>query len=368
MYPVHDNNADALPCGSEALCTRKHRYRIERVLGRGGFGITYLATCLQDFSPSWGRGEVIPAGSKLAIKECFPRDYAYRSGDSVVRPRENVPGSDWHLEDKSRMFLREAETLSIISAQHRCENLVPIYHCGRLERANITFFVMPYVQGGALTNYAGTLDPHQAADILFQLLQALEQCHGRSKPMLHLDIKPDNVMMKDGGLLRRKRFFFTTGIWQRWVPVLIDFGLARQSADGHFDIKGLTRGFAPWEQAHPKNAIYVGPWTDLYALGATMYAAITGQKPPAHDERPPHTEADPYRPLMQMPWVVERFREANPVEGERLLRSIDAALTLRFYDNGQNRPVRWQSAKAWREAAFPYGPWGPPLGFGLRFR
>ncbi len=361
------DNENALRSGSEVLCTRKHRYRIKRVLGQGGFGITYLATCLKDFFPSWSAGEVIPAGSQLAIKECFPKDYAYRNGEALY-PREDVPDSAWHLEEKSRMFLHEAETLSIISAQHRCENLVPIYHCGRISRANITFFVMPYLQGGSLTSYAGTLDPHQVADILYQLLLALEQCHGRSTPMLHLDIKPDNIMMKDGGVLRRKRFFFTTGSWQRWVPVLIDFGLARQSEDGHYDINGLTRGFAPWEQAHHDNATYVGPWTDLYALGATMYAIITGERPHAHDERPPHKEKDPLRPLMQMPQLVERFCATNPEEGEKLLRSIDVALTPQFYDAGKGHQQRWQSAREWRQFAFPYGPWGAPFGFGTRFR
>ncbi len=357
-------NSNALPSGSEVLCTRKHRYRIERVLGQGGFGITYLATCLQDFCPDFRGGEVIRAGSRLAIKECFPKEFACRVGEHVC-PRDDVEGSEWQLEDKAQLFLHEAETLAIISAQCRSDNLVPIYHCGRLASRNITFFVMPYVEGGTLTMHAGNLDAHQVADVLCQLLQALRQCHRRQEPMLHLDIKPDNIMLKDGGLLPRKFLCFTTATWQRWIPVLIDFGLARRSDDSDTSVRGLSRGYAPWEQADADSRHYIGPWTDVYALGATMYVLITGRRPPSFEERPPYIQGeDPYRPLMQMPWVVERFCTANPAEGRRLLQSIDTALStlLPGCEKG-SKPARWQDAGSWLQTAFPFGPWGPPAGF-----
>ncbi len=357
---------DALPPGCEALCTVNHRYRIDRVLGQGGFGITYLATCLQDFKPKWREGNVIheaptiSKGSKLAIKECFPKGFVHRVGERV-EPLDDI--TEEELEERFEMFLQEARTLFYLTCRCRSQNLVHIYHCGRLRSRNITFFVMPYVEGGTLGNYAGRLDPYQIADILYQLLQGLALCHGNGEPILHLDIKPGNIMMKDGGSYKKKFLGFTTQSWQHWVPVLIDFGLARLGGGGP---GGFTPGYAPWEQANPDYAEYIGTWTDIYALGATMHVAITGKVPARAELRPPLSEdEDPCRPLHQCPELVQRFREANPSDGVRLLWSIDVAMNPEFehdgHQSGSLRP-RWRDAGEWLRAAFPYGAWGSPLG------
>ncbi len=375
FFPASGQNltqpvGDALPPGCEALCTVNHRYSIDRVLGQGGFGITYLATCQQDFKPRWREGDVIHEGatickgSKLAIKECFPRGFACRAGESVAP----LPGvSDEELDEKSELFLQEARTLFYLSCRCRSNNLVPIYHCGRLKSCNITFFVMPYVEGGTLGKHAGVLDPFQVADILYQLLQGLGLCHGQDEPILHLDIKPDNIMMKDGGCYTKKFLCFTTQRWQHWVPVLIDFGLARLGGGA---AGGLSRSYAPWEQTDSEYFEYVGTWTDVYALGVTMYVAITGERPPSSDNRPPLVgNEDSYRPLHLRPELVQRFQQANPSEGVRLLWSIDVALNPAFENDGQQRGSRslrprWRDAGEWLRNAFPYGSWGAPLGPG----
>ncbi len=340
---------NALPIGSRVFYTQNHKYRIDGVLGQGGFGITYLATCLQDFTPAYRHGEVIAKDTKLAIKECFPQKFAVREGNAVVA--NDNPDSVQKLYEYSVQFLQEGRTLAHFAAVSESDSIVPIYHCGRIAHANITFFVMPYLEGGPLTSWARRLSPAQVADILYQLLDALAFCHGQDEPLLHLDIKPDNIM------LTRKN--------GRLIPVLIDFGLSqRKNGPAALEMGGFTIGYAPWEQADRKHWRDIAPWTDVYALGATMYSIITGKRPPSHKERPTlldYGEEDPYEPLHTRPELVEAFSAVNPEDGERLLWSIDVALNPNMEDEseiqGVTIPRRWEDANEWMSAAFPDGPW-----------
>ncbi len=349
--PPNSKYPDALPSESLVLCTLNHKYRIDEVLGQGSFGITYLATCLQDFTPAYRHGEVIAKGTKLAIKECFPKKYAVRVGNAV-EANDNAASAQ-KLYEHSVRFLQEGRTLAHFAAVSESASIVPIYHCGRIAHANITFFVMPYLDGGSLTSWACNLSPGQLADVLYQLLEALGYCHGQEEPLLHLDIKPDNIMMthKNG----------------RLIPVLIDFGLSqRQNGPETLRMDGVTVGYAPWEQADRKHWRDIAPWTDVYALGATMYSIITGEKPPSHKERPTildYGNEDPYELLHTRPELVEAFSAVNPENGKRLLWSIDVALNPNMEDEGEvqgvSLPPRWLDANEWLEAAFPNGPWAP---------
>ncbi len=349
--PPSPYNHDALPPGSDVLSTPSHRFRIERVLGQGGFGITYQAVCLQDFTLEYCEGVKVRAGDKLAIKECFPRDYVCRRGNSV-RLKPDYRGYELMLEEQHKLFLDEAQTLAALYGAYRNDNIVSVYHFGEIEHDNIAFFVMPLLEGGSLASCAGNLSPARVADILYQLLQALAICHTLEQPLLHLDIKPENIMMT-----RREG---------RMIPVLIDFGLSRQVVAEEVDVRGLTLGYAPWEQSCAEYRSYVGPCTDVYALGATLYTLITGERPPSYEKRPYGNEAghDDYQPLHLRPELRDRFCSANPEEGRRLLWSIDVALNPDMFNayelQGETLPSRWSDAAVWLQGAFPNGPWPIP--------
>lgn len=217
-----------------------YEYRIERVLGGGGFGITYLA---QDANLQ------LP----VAIKEYFPADVAVRGADSSVRVRspESAARFDWGLE----RFVDEARAL----ASFRHPNIVRVL---RYFRENGTaYIVMEYESGEALKHWAARqpgLDQAAVLRLVYPLLDGLETVHKLN--FLHRDIKPDNIYIRADG-----------------SPVLLDFGAARRVSSEHDMTNIVSPGFAPFEQYHSKGN--QGPWTDLYSLGAVLYWLTTGLKP-----------------------------------------------------------------------------------------
>lgn len=220
-----------------------NEYRIERVLGGGGFGVTYLA-------------HDINLDCRVAIKEYLPRDVAVRKPDFTVRPRsaEAVKAFDWGLQ----RFLLESRALA--SFHH--SGIVRVL---RYFRANNTaYMVMEYETGQPLHRWLIgrlPLDRPTLLRILGPLLDGLEVVHGAG--FLHRDIKPGNIYMRADG-----------------SPVLLDFGSARRVESEGVD-QALTAvvspGFAPAEQYHRHGK--QGPWTDLYALGGVMYWMVTGRLP-----------------------------------------------------------------------------------------
>jgi serine/threonine protein kinase len=237
-------NILALPAGYEF-----GGYRIERVLGAGGFGITYLAT------------ETL-IGRKLAIKEFLPTGIATRSQDGLtVRAitGDNQEMYRWGID----RFRQEAKTL--VSFQH--PNVVAIE---RFFEANGTaYLVMQYIEGKSLGNVLREFDTVEAGEILEIVLPLLDGlAHVHEEGFLHRDIKPDNIFISEQGR-----------------PILIDFGAARQALSQQS--KSLTaivsEGYAPYEQyeAHGNQ----GPWTDIYAVGAVMYRCMTGERPVAAPSR-----------------------------------------------------------------------------------
>ena len=280
----------ALPQG-----TRIRDFEFHRVLGHGGFGMTYLG---------WNLALDIP----VAIKEYLPGDLATREQDGSVVPQSSQAASDfqWGLE----RFLDEARTL----ARFQHPNIVRVLHF--FEAHSTAYIVMEYAEGETLSEHIerkGSLQEAELKAILYPLLSALEVVHGAD--FLHRDIKPGNIVLRD-----------VDG-----SPVLLDFGAARQAigAKSRSVTSIVTPGYAPIEQYSSRGR--QGAWTDIYALGGVCYRALTGDVPEDATDRVRH---DPLVPVSQ--------RCAGRASKE-LLEAVDWALSV---DEG----ARPQSVGAWREA------------------
>ena len=240
----YEHPYNALPPGY-----RLQEYELVRVLGDGGFGITYLG-----FDDHLDKA--------VAIKEYLPSDFAIRTDNHRVKPKASTYHKDfmWGLD----RFLDEAKTLARFDHRH----IVKVHR--RFEAHGTAYIVMEYAEGEPLSKYLerkGTLEEAELKGILYPLLSALEVVHGAD--FLHRDITPNNIMLRD----------------EDSSPVLIDFGTARQAmGERRRSSKAIwTRGYAPIEQY--SSVSNQGAWTDLYALGAVCYRALTGQVPIEASER-----------------------------------------------------------------------------------
>ncbi len=230
-------DAACLPGGYKLL-----EYQIERPLGGGGFGITYLARDINLNLP-------------VAIKEYFPSDTVTRVANHGVQVRtgsdEALSQYQWGLE----RFLDEARAL----ATFRHPNIVRVL---RYFRVNGTaYIVMEYESGDPLKRWVpqnAPLTQHALLSVIYPLLDGLDAVHRTG--FLHRDIKPDNIYIRADG-----------------TPVLLDFGAARRVTANHDMTNIVSPGFAPFEQYHSQGN--QGPWTDIYSLGAVMYWMTTGKKP-----------------------------------------------------------------------------------------
>ena len=226
------------------------RYIIKDVLGQGGFGITYKALDYQ-------------TREYVAIKEYYPRMIVTRDPSYNVVPQT---GQNDHDFDYGRsQFLEEAKTLSEFIGN---PGVVKVY--SYFEENGTAYFVMEYLEGVSLSEYlrkkGGRIPWQEAWELMLPLMDALSAVH--EKKIVHRDIKPDNIIITDDGLTK-----------------LLDFGAARYvyGVQSHSLDTVLTPGFAPFEQYFRRGN--QGPWTDVYALAATMYCAITGTVPPESAER-----------------------------------------------------------------------------------
>jgi serine/threonine protein kinase len=266
-------DAAALPSG-----LRLNEYEIERTLGGGGFGITYLARDGNLDLP-------------VAIKEYFPNDVATRGPGHAVQVRAATPEAqssfDWGLE----RFLDEARAL----AAFRHPNIVRVL---RYFRAHGTaYIVMEYESGLALKRWVpqnAPLTQRSLLSIIYPLLDGLESVHRLG--FLHRDIKPDNIYVRADG-----------------SPVLLDFGAARRVAGSRDLTNIVSPGFAPFEQYHSQG--HQGPWTDIYSLGAVMYWMTTGKKPVESASR---VKADAMLPASSLAEI--------SVFGAALLQAIEWAM------------------------------------------
>jgi serine/threonine protein kinase len=283
-------NLLALPTGTVLA----DDYRIERVLGAGGFGITYLA-------------EEKPLARLVTIKEYFPADYAARDGDVEASPRSQDCEGDyrWGLD----RFLEEAQTL----AKFDHPNIVRVY---RYFRANNTgYMVLHFEEGQSFKSWLKSLGraprQHELDRIISPLLDALELIHNAD--FLHRDIAPDNIIIRKDG-----------------SPVLIDFGSARGEIAQHsMTVSALVKpGYSPYEQ-YATTSRQQGPWSDIYSFGATLYQAVTSKRPP---DAPSRMVADELVPARDA--ALSSYRPT-------FLAGIDRALALEVTD----RP---RSIVAWR--------------------
>jgi serine/threonine protein kinase len=270
---------------------KNRKYRIGRLLGKpGGFGITYL-----------GRDEY--SSSLVAIKEFFPRDIVTRKpGGFLVEPN-----SDEDLEIlrySLTSFLGEAKTLAAVS--HR--NIVKVRDY--FQENGTAYLVMDYYSGTNLHDYIasqvdGRLNQTDAIKLISPILDSLHFLH--SKGFLHRDIKPLNIYITKEG-----------------VPLLLDFGAARYIVGEK--TKSLTvilsLGYAPLEQYQRHGN--QGPWTDVYAVAATLYMMITGRQPPPATDRV-HDDA--------------LKSEGFGVHDDLLLRLMGAALEIDYRKRTQDISV-----------------------------
>ena len=284
------DNLLALPIGTELAGD----YRIRQVLGAGGFGITYLA-------------EETPLNRGVAIKEYFPSDFAAREGTTLVRSKSRSQDEDyrWGLE----RFIEEAQALATFDHA----NIVRVYRYFR--QNNTGYMVLKLEEGRSFKAWLDGLNrrPQQSEldAIAGPLLQALETIHARS--FLHRDIAPDNIMIRPDG-----------------TPVLIDFGSARREVANHMrNLSVLVKpGYSPVEQ-YAQDGRRQGPWSDIYALAATLYHAVTGKRPV---DAPVRMQSDDLEPARTAAKGVYRLD---------FLGAIDAALRLPI----EARP---QSIAEWR--------------------
>lgn len=271
MAKIHND----LPAG-----TKIDKYMIERTLGGGGFSIVYLASSQEENIP-------------VVIKEYMPMTLADRGPDMSV-----VASNEKHVERFAhgrRLFFQEASTLTTL----KHPNIVNVIN---FFRANGTvYMVMDYEEGQNLQSYIkkhkGNLSETFLLTVFIPLIQGLQVIHAQG--LLHLDIKPGNIHLRNGGR-----------------PLLLDFGAVHEMMHTRQfqPNQVITPGFSPIEQLDPGG--YVGPWTDIYAIGATMRACIEGASPPPSPKR---REKDTMRP------AVNAFKKKY---SQTLLEAIDWAMEV----------------------------------------
>lgn len=223
------------------------KYRIERVLGQGGFGITYLAIQLS-------------LQRQVAIKEFFMKDFCSRDEATQTMSTPST-GSCRLVEQYRKKFIKEARNLARLCNPHII-SVIDVF-----EENDTVYYVMPYLSGGSLQDYVkahGTLSEQEAMKYVKQIASALKYMH-EEEHICHYDVKPANILLDDKG-----------------CAVLIDFGISK-----NYDAKGqettttpvgMSEGYAPIEQ-YQQNVEEFSPASDVYALGATLYFLLHGKRP-----------------------------------------------------------------------------------------
>ena len=229
------------------------KYEIKRVLGQGGFGITY-------------EGVQTGLGRKVAIKEFFMKDFCEREAGTSMVTIVGTEGNRYLVERFKEKFIKEAQ---MIAGLEDVPHVIRIYDI--FQENGTAYYVMQFIEGGSLDSKVkteGALNEGTAIGYIMQIAEALEQLHAQK--IMHLDIKPANI------LLRGKDLF------------LIDFGVSK-----HYDAEGdattttpvgRSKGYAPIEQYRQGGVQSFSPETDIYSLGATAYFLVTGKTPPEATE------------------------------------------------------------------------------------
>ena len=228
------------------------KYRIESILGQGGFGITYLAT-------------QVSLGRKVAIKEFFMKEHCNRDTTSSF-VSVGSQGSADTIRRFCEKFMKEAQLIAGVEHKH----IVRIIDT--FEENGTAYYVMNYHANGSLQEYVkknGALPEAKALNYTRQLCDALRHIHANN--ILHLDVKPSNIMIDNDG-----------------NPVLIDFGISKHYDEvGHQTTStpvGRSKGYAPFEQYIGGEMKKFTPATDIYSAAATLLYMLTATRPPEPDE------------------------------------------------------------------------------------
>ena len=225
-----------------------NRYLVGSAIGEGGFGITYI-----------GRDTLLDL--KVAIKEYYPSGYANRSNmaSSTVMSGTRTDIIEYFDKGKHK-FINEARTLAKFSNETGIVSVRDFF-----EENNTAYIIMEYLEGTTLKSYIeqnGTITPEATVELILPVMESLKKVH--SQGLIHRDISPDNIMLTEDNKVK-----------------LLDFGAARNVSSSGYADKSLSvmlkPGYAPEEQYRSRGQ--QGPWTDIYALCATMYKCITGITP-----------------------------------------------------------------------------------------
>jgi serine/threonine protein kinase len=237
------NAPHQLECGSILAGS----YMVGRVLGQGGFGITYVGLDLN-------------LEMKVAIKEYYPEGCVTRDTHTHISVLTFAGEKELQFEKGKERFVSEAKSLAKFAGDPGIVGVRSFFY-----ENGTAYIVMDYVEGETLKSYVakrgGKLPAAEVLALFQPLFQSLARVHGIG--LLHRDVSPDNIILRGNGTL-----------------VLLDFGAARQMsvAGEHSNTINVKHGFAPEEQYRTRGE--QGPWTDVYALAATMYRLMTGVMPP----------------------------------------------------------------------------------------
>lgn len=274
-----------------------HGYRIMQTLGAGGFGITYLA-------------EEKSLERRVVLKENFPDSLCHRESGTLDVVLSSPERGDETFIWAHNNFMREARLLA--SLDH--PNIAKVYSFFSAHRTS--YYVTEYIEGKSFADVVQDYNSHKLAipqeallGVMIRVLDALDYLHQRN--LLHRDIKPDNILINRQGL-----------------PILIDFGAAREEFGDSDSSIVESMGFSPSEQSSPDGNM--GPWTDLYAFGATLYYVLTGNCLPGCRQRDLFDTADP---ITEHPSLSKQF-------DKRILQSIHRAIRPAISE-------RYQSAAEW---------------------
>lgn len=229
---------------------RHETYRLERLVGQGGFGITYLATDLS-------------LDRRVAIKEFFAKEYCDRNGEETPEVSLGTSTTEDFVANLKSKFLKEAKNLARLDHH----GIVKIH--AAFEENNTAYYVMDFIDGETVSEIIkknGPFPVREAVQIIIKIGEAIEYIH--THKINHLDIKPANIMIRTSDNL----------------PVLIDFGLSKQYDDEGQETStsatGVSHGYSPIEMYKAGGVAEFSPQTDIYSLAATLYYLITGKTPP----------------------------------------------------------------------------------------
>ncbi|MCG7865891.1 MAG: serine/threonine protein kinase [gamma proteobacterium symbiont of Stewartia floridana] len=287
-----DKLRDSMPEGTEIDC-----YVIMKVVASGGFSLIYLA-------------EDEDTQDEVIIKEFLPKKLARRASNGKVMPLEDKQVDNFNRS--LRLFYQEAKVLASL----RHPNIVQVR--GFFLANNTGYLVMDHERGKNLASYikkrSGSLSTRFIMTVFPPILDALSLIHSRN--LLHLDIKPSNIHLRTGG-----------------NPLLLDFGAVHEVRnEGTRTGRVVTTGFSPVEQYYQSGN--VGPWSDVYAIGASMRACLDGKAPPSAIERHAKEKLKPaariYRRrypaamLEAIDWAMEIGYEKRPQNARELLDALQS--------------------------------------------